>query len=103
MPPRKPRTNLAAVEATIRAIKANLGREHDALVELCRSLARAVDSDPCPDCGTVRVAAVWKEYRASVEALTRAGASDDVDDDTKTFRVLVQTPVRAQVRHSEDD
>lgn len=95
--PRRPTTNTAGLERTLRALKPNLTPQHEALVALARTLATAVDSDPCADCGAGQNAALWKEYRAALMALTEAGTGDDVDDDTKDWLVKISTPRRATV------
>ncbi len=89
------RTNLLALNRTIKAL--DIHDEDQALVALARSLAKAIDVDPCGECGAVQTAALWKEYRTTVLALLEAGASDDLDDDTASFRLTIQTPVRATV------
>jgi hypothetical protein len=70
--------------------------------ELALSLARAVDADPCLDCGAGRNAALWKEYRAALSDLHRVGTPDDADDDQKDWLVRISTPVRAKVGYPED-
>lgn len=80
-----------AVDTTIAALGDRLTDEHGALVALARSLAKAVDADPCGDCGAAQNAALWKEMRATITALSEVGA-DDLDDDTQAWRVTIQTP-----------
>lgn len=91
-------SNLRAVNRTAKTLV--LAEEHQALLVLARSLAKAVDVDPCVKCGAVQTAALWKEYRTTVLALIEAGTPDDVDDDTAAFRLTIQTPMRAKVGHS---
>lgn len=101
-------TNTEAVAATIAALH-EAGRIQDtdaALVALAESLAEAVDADrcggcnQCAGCGTRgQTAALWKEYRAALVALSEVG-SDDLDDDTLTFRASVSIPSRSPVGHS---
>lgn len=93
-------SNLRALNRTAR--KLDLADADAGLLELARSLARAVDADPCSECGAGQNAALWKEYRAALTDLMEAGATDDADDDTKQFRLAVVTPVRAPLRHAED-
>ena len=92
--------NLRGLNRTVKALE--LAEADQALLALARSLARAVDVDPCGDCGAIQTAAVWKEYRATVLALLEAGTPDDVDDETAAFRLTIQTPVRATVVNSSD-
>lgn len=87
--------NLRGLNRTVKALV--LEESDQALLALARSLARAVDVDPCGDCGAIQTAALWKEYRATVLALLEAGTPDDVDDETAAFRLTIQTPVRAKV------
>lgn len=91
-------SNLRALNRTAKTL--TLSEEHQALLVLARSLAKAVDSDPCGKCGAIQTAALWKEYRTTVLALIEAGTPDDVDDDTAAFRLTIQTPVRATVGNS---
>lgn len=86
-------TNAAGLAKTLRALKPRLGPEDEALVALARTLAAAVDADPCPDCGAGRTAALWKEYRAAVVAL-RAVVADAPDAAAAGFLGSVQTPLR---------
>ncbi len=90
-----------AIETTIAALGERLTDEHGALVALARSLAKAVDADPCADCGAATTAALWKEMRATITALSEVGA-DDLDDDTVAFRWSVQVPRRAEVGDPEE-
>lgn len=78
--------NLRAVNRTIKAYDAEgtLAEVPEALVELCRSLARAVDSEP----GN---AALFREYRQALDDL-RDAASAAPDDDAAEFRISIQTP-----------
>ena len=89
--------NERAVTATLKELKTNgsLGLVPKALVELVRSLASAVDEEP----GN---AALFREYRASLDDL-REAASASVDDDTAEFRISIQTPRgRATLVDAED-
>lgn len=97
--------NLRAVNRMVRAMKADdqLTDEHAALVELSKALARAVDADPCPDCGAARNAALWREYRQAVTALREAGDHDRDDDDTAEFILSISRQAsRAEVGDTED-
>lgn len=78
--------NITAINRTLKALddEGTLVVVPDALVELCRSLARAVDAEP----GN---AALFREYRAALDDL-RETASASVDDDTADFRISIQTP-----------
>jgi hypothetical protein len=78
------------LERTIKALKHRLSDETEALVALARGLAAAVDADP----GN---AALWREYRAAVTALSEVGADSDIDDDTAAFLLALRSPVRAKV------
>jgi len=89
--------NERAVNATLKELKANttLDVVPRALVELVRSLAAAVDAEP----GN---AALFREYRASLDDL-REAASTATDDDTAEFRISIQTPRgRASLVDPED-
>jgi len=77
--------NLRGLNRTIRALKPKLSADDEALIALARGLAAAVDTDPAN-------AALWREYRAAVAALTQAGATGDLDDDTRSFLVSIATP-----------
>lgn len=90
-----------AIETTISALGGRLTDEHQALVAMARSLARAVDADPCGECGAAQNAALWKEMRATISALSEVGA-DDLDDDTAAFRISIQTPRRASLGDAEE-
>ena len=68
----------------MKALSARLDEDDEALVALARGLAAAVDADPAN-------AALWREYRAAVTALSLAGA-DKVDDDTAEFLLSIRTP-----------
>ena len=70
---------------TLKAIAGRLDESHAALVALARGLAAAVDAEP----GN---AALWREYRAAVVALSQAAAGGEVDDDTAAFLVAIRTP-----------
>lgn len=86
--------NAAAVERAIKAM--DLDREFDGLVALVRSLARAVDADPCGQCKAAQDAAIWREYRQALKALTEAGVAGG-DDGNAAFLVSISTPRRTQV------
>ena len=78
--------NRTAVDATLDTLtsKGRLRSEDDALVQLVRSLAGAVDSDP-------QNASLWREYRGAVTDLLKLGR-----DDSDAFKDLVtrlRTPV----------
>jgi hypothetical protein len=81
---RRAGSNAQGLERTLRALEVRLDEDDEALVALARGLAAAVDADP----GN---AALWREYRAAVTALSLAGA-DKVDDDTREFLFTVRTP-----------
>lgn len=80
---------VAGLELTLDAL--DLADVDKALIALARGLAAAVDADPCPVCGAGQNAALWREYRAALQALTEAG-SGDADDDTRDFLIKIQTP-----------
>lgn len=89
--------NERAVNRTLRELKASGAVEHvpAALVELCKSLACAVDVEP----GN---AALFREYRAALDDL-REAAEGAPDDDTADFLISIQTPRgRAKVVDAED-
>lgn len=86
--PRKAASNAAGLERTIKAMQGRLDDGDEALIALARGLAAAVDQEP----GN---AALWREYRAAVAALSEAGAAGDIDDDTKDFLLTIRTPMRA--------
>jgi len=73
-----------------------LGNEHAALVALTRSLARAVDADPCGKCGSAQDAGIWREYRQALKALSEAGAAGG-DDSAAEFLVSISTPRRTSM------
>lgn len=79
-------SNATGLERTIKALQAagRLADEDQALLALSRGLAAAVDADP-------ENAALWREYRAALVALSSAG-SDNVDDDTRDFILSIRTP-----------
>ena len=82
----RPASNRTGLERTIKALDA-AGRLDDtdqALLALARSLAAAVDAEP-------ENAALAREYRAALVALSAAGA-DNIDDDTRQFLLTVRTP-----------
>lgn len=87
MPRRKANTNVDGLERTIKAMAGQLDESDEALVALARGLAVAVDAAP-------ENAALWREYRAAVTALSEAGADGDGDDDTQAFLLSIRTPVR---------
>lgn len=96
--------NAEAIERTLEEL-ADLGPQHSALVAMARSLARAADSEPtrCPVCkGATYNAALWKEYRTTVELLMQIGVGDSLDDDIKRFIDGVSTPLRAPLGDSEE-
>lgn len=89
--------NEAAVGRTLDGYTAtgDIERIPDALVELCLSLARAVDAEP----GN---AALFREYRAALDDL-REAASSGPDDDTAAFHISIQAPRgRATLVDAED-
>lgn len=71
--------NRRAVDGTLRALRAadRLAPEHDALVQLVRSLADAVDAHPDN-------ASLWREYRTAVTDL-----ADLTREDGDAFTGLV--------------
>lgn len=92
--------NTAGLSKTLRHLRSvdKIHDEHAAQVALCKSLAAAVDADPCRDCGAGQNAALWREYRAAVTDLLReVGAGDELDVDTQRFRIEIQAPRRAPV------
>ena len=91
--PRRATSNATGLERSLRALRSVLTPEHEALIALARGLAVAVDAEP-------NNAALWREYRAALAALTQAGSNDDPDDDTRDFLVTVRTPVRSEVGNS---
>lgn len=95
MAARKAASNAAGLERTIKALKPRLGGGDEALLALARGLAAAVDAAP-------ENAALWREYRAAVTALSELGADGDVDDDTQAFVLSVRTPVRPAVGHPKN-
>jgi hypothetical protein len=91
----RPASNKTGLERTVKALDA-AGRLDDtdqALLALARSLAAAVDAEP-------ENAALAREYRAALVALSTAGA-DNIDDDTRQFLLTVRTP-RAPMGDDED-
>lgn len=80
------------LQRTLKAIDARLDESHAALVALARGLAAAVDAEP----GN---AALWREYRAAVVALSQVATGGEVDDDTAAFLVAIRTPT---LRRGED-
>lgn len=90
MPRRKAGSNADGLERTIKAMAGRLGETNEALVALARGLAAAVDSAP-------ENAALWREYRAAVTALSEVGTDSDIDDDTQAFLLALRTPVRSKV------
>lgn len=85
---------LRALNRTIKSLEADgrLTEDDEALKALAKALARAVDADPCDECGAARNAALWREYRAAVGALMEAGERDGNDDDTADFIVSIRRP-----------
>ena len=80
------------ITAANRAIKAlGLELEHAALVELVRSLAQALDADPCGDCKAAQDANLYREYRQALKDLALAGGGGD-DDERAQFTVSISTP-----------
>lgn len=79
-------TNAAGLEKTLKALRSEgrLDDNHAALVAMAKGLAQAVDSEPDN-------AALWREYRAVLVALSNAG-SDNIDDDTRDFLLRIRTP-----------
>jgi hypothetical protein len=94
VPRRKAGSNADGLERTIKAMATRLGEADEALVALARGLAAAVDAAPDN-------AALWREYRAAVTALSEVG-SDDIDDDTEAFLLTLRTPVRAKMGNGKD-
>lgn len=86
-PSRPVQGNVAGLKATLAALEAagRLDDEAAALVALASGLAAAVDAEP----GN---AALWREYRATLAALTEVGTDGD-DDDTASFILKVRTPL----------
>jgi hypothetical protein len=74
------------LQATLTALRAarRLEETDEALVALAEGLAAAVDADPSN-------AALWREYRAAVTALSQCGQGV-ADDDTTSFLVSIRTP-----------
>lgn len=79
-----------AAAKTIRALKDRLTPGDESVVAMVLGLADAVDADPSN-------AALWRELRAAVTALSEAGADVDVDDDTEAFLLALRTPMRTKV------
>lgn len=92
MPRRKAGSNADGLERTIKALAGRLTDADEALVALARGLAAAVDVAPDN-------AALWREYRAAVTALSEVGSDSDVDDDTQAFLLALRSPVRPKVGH----
>lgn len=90
-------SNATGLDKTLKALTA-AGRLDDAdqaLVALARCLAAAVDAEP-------ENAALAREYRAALVALSNAG-SDNLDDDARDFILSIRTPsVRTQIRDAEE-
>lgn len=100
---RKASTNAEGLERTLKALADRLEPEDEALIALARSLAAAVDADPCTECRAVQNAALWAQYHKVVSALILVGADGGVDDDTQQFLLTVRTPgVRAAVGNAKD-
>lgn len=97
------RPNSTGLNKTLRTLDHKIRDDHAVAIALARSLAAAVDADPCLDCGAGQNAALWREYRAAVADLLRAlGVGDELDDDTKQFHVTVQTPRRAEMGDTKE-
>lgn len=101
-------TNVEAVGATIVALADRIRPTDAAIIALAESLAEAVDADRCTGCNQCggcgtrgQTAALWKEYRAALVALSEVGA-DDLDDDATAFRFNVQVPRRAPVGDTKE-
>jgi hypothetical protein len=79
-------SNTGAIEKTIRALEdaGRLSDEDQAIVALARCLAAALDAEP-------ENAALAREYRAALVALSVAGA-DRPDDDARDFLLTIRTP-----------
>ncbi len=92
---RRAGSNAAGLERTIKAMAGRLDDTNEALLALARGLAAAVDVDPDN-------AALWREYRAAVTALSEVGTDSDVDDDTQAFLLALRTPVRTKVGDAKD-
>lgn len=92
---RRAATNAQGLERTLKALAGRLGPDDEALVALARGLAAAVDDDPAN-------AALWREYRAAVTALGRAGVDSGADDDTKDWLLTIRTPLRTEIRDAQD-
>lgn len=92
---RRAGSNAAGLERTLKALGARLGPEDEAIVALARALAVALDAEP----GN---AALAREYRAAVTAVSLAGAGDEVDDDTRDFLLTIRTPRRTSVGDASD-
>lgn len=89
-------SNSTGLDRTLKALGA-AGRLDDtdqALVALARGLAAAVDAEP-------ENAALWREYRAALVALSTTG-SDNIDDDARDFILSIRTPLRTQVVDAEE-
>jgi len=95
VPRRKARSNSDGLERTIKAMAARLGETDEALVALARGLAVAVDAAP-------ENAALWREYRAAVTALSEVGSDGDIDDDTQAFLLALRTPLRPKVGNGKN-
>lgn len=76
--------NVDALEGTLEALE--LGDEHEAIVEACRGLAAACDANPSS-------AALWREYRETLELVMLAGEKVE-DDGHARLLELVRPPVR---------
>jgi hypothetical protein len=84
-------SNRSAAEASIVKLREQgaLIEVDEALVHAFLALASAVDAAP-------EKADLWREYRATGQALREAVAGGG-DDDTASFLLTVQTPGRAKV------
>lgn len=85
--------NLRALNKSLKSL--DLGPEWSGLVELARSLARALDVDPCGDCKAAQDANIYREYRQTLKELALAGSGSD--DGAADFLVSISTPRRAAV------
>lgn len=85
-------SNATGLERTLKAldVAGRLADEDQALVALARCLAAALDAEP-------ENAALAREYRAAIVALSTTGA-DNIDDDARDFILSIRTP---QIRDAE--
>lgn len=88
--------NNSALEKTLAALVDRLKPEHAVLVEVARSLARAVDMQPDN-------ASLWREYRAALAYLFDAVSDDGPSDEFASFLDAIRTPgVRPPVGNAEN-